>query len=601
MYYRRPPRRRPHHYMMPFIVIILIFGAVAFGWSALSSRLGSGSSVEALNTCVGLEIVSGGAMAMTPTGNEWRSVPNNIKLCQDEQVQTSVDGRSKLNFFEGSVLSLERESEVLLKTLAQRNFSNTIEVSLEKGAVWATINRSNSPDSSFSIQTDLLKIRSRNAVVSVEAPGSVYVIEGSAQVEAINSKGKVVKEYNVGVGQQLIVDESNLVSLSDGQDVQVLYALSDRFKDSGWYRFNTQGDNSDLTDLSALTTEQEAETETNPATTSTETTTSTTEKPQTAEEDKTPPAVPTISEPGKNDETVEINDIIQSISGQVSADTAAVIVNDYRLSKFQAGDRTFNYVANVAFSNLKVGLNEYKVIAEDKAGNQSKPAIITLRLTQSVFDEKSKTTVNETTTESTSSSTATSSTDSSAPASTSGSGVVITAPNSGNDLETSGTEFEILGSVPKETTRVEVNDYQLQKYVAGTTSFSYRAYASIGNLEIGQKNRYVVRAYDKDGTLLGSDEITISVQSGTSQAPVITLPVSSTSYTTTLETLVLGGTVGKWTNRVYVNGEELKEYIPGSESWRTTVSLQPGANTFTVKAERDGETVGSDTITIDLE
>jgi hypothetical protein len=179
--------------------------------------------------------------------------------------------------------------------------------------------------------------------------------------------------------------------------------------------------------------------------------------------------------------------------------------------------------------------------------------------------------------------------------------VRITAPNGGANLTTSETEFEITGTVPEAATKVTVNDYALSLFTAGSGTFKYRAYKSIGNLEIGKKNLYTVKAYDDGGKLLGTASLTIDVQSGASADPVITIPTEAATYSTTLDTLVVGGTVGKWVTRVYLNDKELTDYIPGSEKWKSTMKLTPGKNVYTVVGERNGEQTGKDTITITLE
>ena len=307
--------------------------------------------------------------------------------------------------------------------------------------------------------------------------------------------------------------------------------------------------------------------------------------------DKTPPNMPAFTEPGANDETVEIEDIEQIIEGTASKDTAAMIVNDYRLTKYVPGSKEFSYYAKTVYGNLEVGDNEYKAIAEDKAGNQSEPAIITLTLTQEVMDNAEEEGDDEEEESSGDSEDA-------LPQASSSGGVEITAPNNGESFDTNETEFEISGTVPEGTAKVEVNNYPLSLFKLGDTTFKYRAYVSIGNLVIGEKNPYAVKAYDEDGKLLGEASITIDVESGSSAAPVVTIPVSTGTYSTTLDTLVIGGTVGKWVTRMYVNDKEITDYIPGSEQWRTSINLNSGKNTLVVNAEKVGVSVGKATIEI---
>jgi hypothetical protein len=327
--------------------------------------------------------------------------------------------------------------------------------------------------------------------------------------------------------------------------------------------------------------------------------------------DKTPPAAPVFTDPKPSIEgPVAIATVEQMIKGTVGEDAQAVIVNDYRLGKYVPGSKAWQYYAKVEFGNLKGGENEFRAIAEDKAGNQSEPAILMLTLDQKVIDESGTevpppdaapvtTTPPVATPPATTPATPSAIVPAAATASTGG--VRITAPNGGANLTTSETEFEITGTVPEAATKVTVNDYALSLFTAGSGTFKYRAYKSIGNLEIGKKNLYTVKAYDDGGKLLGTASLTIDVQSGASADPVITIPTEAATYSTTLDTLVVGGTVGKWVTRVYLNDKELTDYIPGSEKWKSTMKLTPGKNVYTVVGERNGEQTGKDTITITLE
>lgn len=319
--------------------------------------------------------------------------------------------------------------------------------------------------------------------------------------------------------------------------------------------------------------------------------------------DKTSPSIPIVTEPVlKEGETAAvIEDVEQIIKGKVSKDTQAVIVNDYRLAKYVPGSETFSYYAKIEYGNLQAGENEYKIYAEDKAGNRSEAAIFVLKLDPEVAEKAKTEKPEETPAENTSDATGTgvgASEGGALPLAKSEGGVRITAPNEGKSFTTSETEFELSGTVPAVTAKVTVNDYALSLYKAGETAFKYRAYASIGNLKIGEKNTYTVQAFDANDDLLGEASITIDVQSGAGAGPVITMPSSEAQYTTTLDTLSLGGTVGKWAPRLYVNDQEVKSYVPGSEKWKMSVKLSPGENVFTVSAEKDGESIGKDTIKV---
>jgi|GEM_PF-2279207 len=706
MYYQMPPHKRAHNYVLPFLVIVLLLGAIVLAWWGLN-RMFLGENQTALNEKVFLSIEAGSAKAMTVGKSDWQNAPDKIYLYRGEGLKTGSDGRATLTFFDQSIMRLNTNTEVALSSLKKKTESFNIQVNLKKGDVWTKVERIVNPDSKFSVTTDLLTIDTRGAVLSVTAPATVYVLQGSAQI-GVKFDDAVFKTYTLGVGQQFSLDPAKLDALKKGEDMETIFALSDTFRQTNWYGWNAKKDGmidafeESGTDSSATDSATDATTGSTTDSTTGATTGSTigattgalanmdrvayvtkpsqgfatnkssfavegkfdTEKvkavyvngakavavdgawkvdsvklllegenkvkleaedmagvkttlnPLVVVYDKTPPASPVFTDPKAVKEgPVAIETVEQMIKGTVSEDTQAVIVNDYRLGKYVPGSKAWQYYAKVEFGNLKAGENEFKAIAEDKAGNQSEPATLILTLDQKVIDtagtvvpppDTAPSASTGSTTGSTTGATTGTATGSSAPVSTvpkasATGGVAITAPNGGESFKTTETEFEIAGNVPEGTAKVTVNDYALSLFTAGGTTFKYRAFKSIGNLEIGKQNLYTVKAFDDSGKQLGSASITIDVESGASADPVITIPTEEITYSTSLDTLVVGGTVGKWVTRVYLNDKEIVDYIPGSEKWKSTMKLSPGKNVYTVVGERNGEQTGKDVITINLE
>ncbi|MBI5412230.1 FecR domain-containing protein [Candidatus Peregrinibacteria bacterium] len=309
--------------------------------------------------------------------------------------------------------------------------------------------------------------------------------------------------------------------------------------------------------------------------------------------DKTPPVVPIIIEPGLTGAVVPIQLTEQIIKGIVSADTQKVIVNDYALGKYVPGSKEFSYYAKVAYGNLMSGENQYQIFAEDKAGNLSGSAIITLVLDSKAIGDAETPTATPTTDKN----------GSSQPpvplqgASSTGAGVVITDPNGGKDLTTSETFFEIKGTAPANTSGIFVNDYKLSAYQLGNAEWKYRASVQLGNLKPDQKNYFTVVAYDAKGDKLGEASLTIILVSEKLSAPVITIPTDKNSYSTNLNVITIGGTVNAVAEEVYLNGEKIN-YEDKSGKWRKSVTLTPGDNVFRVYATQGEQKSGVAKITI---
>ncbi|GAF98349.1 unnamed protein product, partial [marine sediment metagenome] len=66
----------------------------------------------------------------------------------------------------------------------------------------------------------------------------------------------------------------------------------------------------------------------------------------------------------------------------------------------------------------------------------------------------------------------------------------------------------VQGTTPKNTAKIVVNNYPLNKYKPGDTEWSYIAAVSLGTLKKGE-NYYSIRALDADGKVIGSERFTI--------------------------------------------------------------------------------------------
>ncbi|MBU0727165.1 hypothetical protein KKA95_00605, partial [Patescibacteria group bacterium] len=79
----------------------------------------------------------------------------------------------------------------------------------------------------------------------------------------------------------------------------------------------------------------------------------------------------------------------------------------------------------------------------------------------------------------------------------------------GNKLETTENHHVIRGLTPSNTYKLKIGDYTLQKYTPGETEWSYIASTSYGTLFEGE-NTYTVRAYDKEGNEIDSQNFVIA-------------------------------------------------------------------------------------------
>lgn len=584
---RVPESRKGSDYIKPFLVLVVFLAIIFAAWKLLSSIFGGGGDEPvATNEGVQVQVETGAAKIMTSSSTEWKSIPASVEAIEGEKLQTLSDGRVSLAFFEGSQARLNDNSTLSLDTLSQDGSKADVELTLTEGDLWGDLSKTTALDSVFTVETDTFVAKpNAGSKFAVSAPDSLYVLEGSVEADVLDGK-KVVDTISVGVGQQLVVDATVVSNLSKGLKTDTLFAVDENFKTSEWYQWNQKKD--------GVNVDEDNEDTVDPTDEDTKKSDEDDKDTKKDEEDSNGdgPSIPQITSPAKNDAEFTLTKVDQFISGTVSKDTEKVKVNEYTLNQYVAGSGEFTYKASAAIGNLVVGSNHFTVTAFDKAGNKSDVAEINLILPQKVFDDAGLKDEDKKDEE----------------ASATG-GVSITSPNGGQNLTTTETSFVISGTVPSDTAKVKVNNYQLQAFGAGSTTYKYNANTTVGTLKAGQKNAYLVEAFDANDKKLGSASITIDVSADASSKPdaspsagdfsaSISMPSTAAVYETTLNQINLGGTVVGEPEAVYVNGNKVESFASGTGKWSLTVTLNAGNNDFTVYAEKEGQTSSSDKISV---
>lgn len=213
---------------------------------------------------------------------------------------------------------------------------------------------------------------------------------------------------------------------------------------------------------------------------------------------------PSITQPGRNGETVRTASRELEIRGTVPAGTAAVYVNDYKLQLFRAGDTQWSYLASIGLTNLKEGENVFNVVAEDAAGSRSAPATITIVVgeagpTPPVGGASSSSSVAPPVSEST-----LPTNDPLRPGT-----LAVTAPAPGTSATHTGTGFLLEGTTIADTASMWVNGYRLQLYEPGKTFWNYWALPRYDTLKPGT-NAYRIVSRDAQNRIL--DAMTYTVE-----------------------------------------------------------------------------------------
>ncbi len=212
--------------------------------------------------------------------------------------------------------------------------------------------------------------------------------------------------------------------------------------------------------------------------------------------------VPEITSPAKAGQTFKTTDTQVVIRGTTSADTASIMVNDYKLQLYTVGNTTWSYLASMSLNNLVAGSNTFDVVAFDKDGNKSAKATITI-----VQGEAGG--VVSGTAESAGSSSSTVKPKNNEPLTP---GVLsVTGPTAGTEHNETGTGFLLEGTTSAATDSIWINDYKLQLYKSGKKIWNYIASADFNNLKKGT-NVYHIVARNKDGEVLDKFDYTVTYE-----------------------------------------------------------------------------------------
>ena len=191
----------------------------------------------------------------------------------------------------------------------------------------------------------------------------------------------------------------------------------------------------------------------------------------------------------------------------------------------------------------------------------------------------------------------------------------ILEPEDGVHVSADEELIVISGTVPENIFQVSVNGYTLTKFQPGDRKWSYFASRKFGTMVPGE-NKYSVKAIRRDGKESKPAEITIfydgfnTPQSGdvsrnfrdlevrkldalnTFKAPEILKPVRlnpDDAYQTSSEVVVISGIVDPKTNRVEVNGFQLRKFKPGDTDFSYIANakygnMKKGENVYEVVA-----------------
>ena len=495
-------RKRPLDYLLPFLIFVGLGVIGVLGYQLWINIQGAGGDVY-------FYIATGKAKILQYGTQEWMNAFSGTKLLLGDSVKTSQGSRLVMQFFNGTIVRLGDDTEVTLTDITKKSDTEKIGLTLGHGMIWVDKVRSESVSfSTVEVRTLHLLVSDVGTTFEIESNGveSVRVMKGGVKVNVFadeNNRNTPSDVVDVGVGQEIDVDDAMLKAYKNHESPSVLMALSDQFKASDWYIWNTREDQNP-TDfarenqtqsglLQTLVQVQTQETANStvavstqqPLVSQTQAVQATQEIQPTQEIVPTGPLpAPVISQPSTPTYATDKSKVV--ITGTVQAGTAKVVVHEtvggvtdeYTLGKFKTGDTVFTYNVSESYGNFKSGDNTYLFYAVDKSGKRSDPADIKITYNKPVP------VITEALT---------------AP-------VVLKYNGSGSSTVTVGVvkvDGEIHGAA-----KVIVNGYTLSKFEPGSTTWTYYANENGGNLKPGV-NQYEVYGVGPDGK--ESDHVTFSI------------------------------------------------------------------------------------------
>lgn len=494
--------------------------------------------------------------------NKQQRAENGVMLFPDESVTTGAGAHATLLFFDGTKLRLEENSELVIDESSRGKRESNVGLTLKKGTAWLlTPPESGSGTVVRSIATPSIGFAIPAGTEAVLSPAMLAVFSADGAGVTVSVKGH--DDFTIGEGQQWKLPGNGQVDgnvLSHRSPLDPLLSRSTFVVDSRRRNGSATGSGAVASgnassDILTVTTPQNGMAVDTPVITvkgtfapgvmsiaingypavvdvAKGTFTQQVSPPDGAGEyeikvqalDAGKAVVaeirrsikraasivsamnaPTVTSPAKTGETYATLKEELVLRGSAPRGAMGIMVNDYKLQLFDPAKGEWSYVASVRLGNMKTGTNVYQIVALDAAGAKSPAAIITI-----VQGEGSEGLVTGSTTSSASSVSA-GPLPNNAPLLPGA--LSVTAPTAGTTHAETGTGFLIEGLTSTQTATISVNDYTLQLYKAGKTTWNYIAEVAINNLKKG-KNVYVIIARNAKNEILDRLEYVVEYSPG---------------------------------------------------------------------------------------
>ncbi len=481
MYGYEPEPRMPR-FVKPLVTVIVLALVVYWFFSFLFRLFGVGNTLE--RQAATLLLDGRGTVTVSLQGESPQTAQNGMNMFPGDAITTASTAHAALRFFDGTRTRTDGQTELEINESAQGESESDIELTLTRGALWLQ-----APTARAFTGAITRVIHTPNFTITLPSDAEIVVDATMFEVFSADGAGVTVtrsgqEDFAIGEGQKWTVPADGEAMSDDPFSTRTVLTGEDR--DNEFLLESRQKARQNGTSLSGSSSSESVTSSTSSAATQTPTTPS--------------GDAPTVTSPAATGQTYRTNTEEIVIRGTSPKTAVAMYVNNYKLQLFSPEKGTWSYLASVALGNMKQGENVYSVVSEDAEGNKSAPAVITI-------------VVGEGESGATSSSTAIDPSTLPNNAPLAAGTLTVTGPTAGTTHAETGTGFLLEGKTSADTASVWVNNYRLQLYTAGKTTWNYIASVEYGNLKRGE-NTYKIVARNEKNEILDTMEYKVTFTPG---------------------------------------------------------------------------------------
>lgn len=383
-YYRRyqPSKRRNSSFKSFFWLVIILVALLLVLRACISV---AGSMLEEKKDEATLTLYKGDAEVLEWGQTEAEGASDAQLILEGDQVSTLADSWATLEFYDGSKVRLDQNTQLVLTEVEIAEESEQVLLELIEGRIWVYHEAEDDQALDIQVKTAVMNIQSVQGQYLVAHQGqqeALFVYEGPVTTEYMerSAEARVIETVVLSSGEMSLLDEATQTALQAREDVTLVEPVrEDMFTDS----FVRWSKGEEVVEEEPVVEEDEEDEEI------TEEETETPEE-ETIEEEEEPVVEPeattglkiSIVSPASGS-TIQKDAI--ALEGQVTSGTASTVTVTwsgngvpYTLSSFTAGSSTFRYVADTDYANYALGSNTYTIVAYDENGQVSNTVVIVL-------------------------------------------------------------------------------------------------------------------------------------------------------------------------------------------------------------------------------